>query len=55
MRKPSPSIVTRTLEPEARELPLRAPEAPPAPLPLLKHRSADRIKDALLRWLEEEM
>ena len=48
---------TGTLERETtawRDLPLTPP--PPAPAtPLPEPRAADRIKDALLRWLEEEM
>ncbi len=40
---------------ETRELPLRAPETPPLPFPLPRNRASDRIKEALLRWLEQEM
>ncbi len=55
MRKPLPSISTRTREFTPLELPLlRPPERPPrAALP--ERPPADRIKDALLRWLEEEL
>ena len=56
MRKSLPSLSTRTEEFSPRELPLRelpAPARPAAALP--ERRPADRIKDALLRWLEEEM
>ncbi len=56
MAKALPSISTRTEEFTPRELPLRmpSPEAPrPTPVPV--RRPGDRIKDALLRWLEEEM
>ena len=55
MRKPLPSMSTRTEEFTPRELPLRASaEAPPfAAAP--DRRPADRIKEALLRWLEEEL
>ena len=52
--KPQPSLSTRTEEFSPRELPLPAPSAPPtAAVP--DRRPADRIKEALLRWLEEEM
>jgi hypothetical protein len=54
MRKPMPSLSTRTQEFAPRELPLKAPDAPPPNYPP-QSRAADRIKDALLRWLEEEM
>jgi hypothetical protein len=54
MRKPLPSLSTRTEEFAPRELPLPAPAAPPPPS-LAERRPADRIKEALLRWLEEEM
>lgn len=55
MRKPLQSLSTRT-----EEVPRGAPAAPPLadrsrpelPPP---RRAADRIKDALLRWLEEEL
>lgn len=54
MRKPSPSLSTRTEQFTPRELPLPTPPAPlPAAVP--ERRPADRIKEALLRWLEEEM
>lgn len=55
MRKPAPSLATRVEEVESRELVLKAPEAPPQPLPLPRNRASDRIKEALLRWLEKEM
>ena len=55
MRKPVPSLSTRTEEFTPRELPLRDPPAPPRRAVLPERRPADRIKDALLRWLEEEM
>ncbi len=54
MRKPLPSISTRTQEFTPRELPLAKPSEPPAPA-IAERRPADRIKDALLRWLEEEL
>lgn len=54
MRKPQPSLSTRTEEFSPRELPLPAPAMPP-PAPLPVRRPADKIKDALLRWLEEEL
>jgi hypothetical protein len=50
-----PSVSTRTREFTPQELPLRVnPEAPRA-RPAPERRPADRIKDALLRWLEEEL
>ena len=56
MRKPAPSLATRVEEVEmTRELPLKAPETPPMPLPLPRNRASDRIKEALLRWFEQEM
>ncbi len=54
MRKPQPLVTTRTPEVARRELPLSAPALPP-PLVVPERRPADRIKEALLRWLEEEM
>jgi hypothetical protein len=54
MRKTLPSLSTRTEEFSPRELPLPAPSAPPPAL-VREQRPADRIKEALLRWLEEEM
>jgi hypothetical protein len=54
MRTPQPSLSTRTEEFSPRELPLPAPSAPtPAAVP--DRRPADRIREALLRWLEEEL
>jgi len=55
MRKPAPSISTRTEEFAPRELPLRAPQDPPRSTVAIEPRAADKIKDALLRWLEEEL
>ncbi len=55
MRKPMPSLSTRTEEFTPRELPLRAPADPPPPSPAPERAAADRIKEALLRWLEEEL
>ena len=54
MRKPSPSISTRTSEFTPLELPLRRPDPPPR-AELRERPPADRIKEALLRWLEEEL
>jgi hypothetical protein len=54
MRKPQRTVATRTEEIAPAELPLPAPAVPP-PAPLLERRPADRIKEALLRWLEEEL
>ncbi len=55
MRKPHPSLSTRTEEFSPRELPLPAPSAPPPTRVPVRRAAADKIKDALLRWLEEEM
>ncbi len=55
MRKPLPSISTRTQEYAPCDLPLRASDEPPRRDPPPPRRPADRIKEALLRWLEEEM
>ncbi|HET8540434.1 MAG TPA: hypothetical protein VFL83_11235 [Anaeromyxobacter sp.] len=56
MRKPSVSVSTRTREFTPRELPLlHPPKPPPARAELPERPPADRIKDALLRWLEEEL
>ncbi len=54
MRKPQPSLSTRTEEFAPRELTLPAPAAPPA-VPVFDRRPTDKIKEALLRWLEEEL
>jgi hypothetical protein len=54
MRRQAPPVSTRTQEIVRRELPLTDPPAPPPPT-VPERRPADRIKDALLRWLEEEM
>jgi hypothetical protein len=54
MRKPQPSLSTRTEEFSPRELPLPVPSTPPAAV-VPDRRPADRIKEALLRWLEEEL
>ncbi len=55
MRNPLPSLSTRPEEFSPRELPLRVPSDPPR-LPIrIERPAADRIKDALLRWLEEEL
>jgi hypothetical protein len=55
MRKTVPSLSTRTEEFAPRELPLETPSAPEHLVPRPENRTADRIKDALLRWLEEEL
>jgi hypothetical protein len=55
MRKLSVSLSTRTQEFTPRELPLEVPENPPPQTRRPPRRAADRIKEALLRWLEEEM
>ena len=55
MRKPLPSVSTRTDEFAPNDLPLRQPTDPPRRTFLPERRPADRIKDALLRWLEEDL
>ncbi len=57
MRKPTLSVTTRTREFTPRELPLLHPPrpAPPPRAELPERPPAERIKDALLRWLEEEL
>jgi hypothetical protein len=55
MRKPSVSLSTRTHEFTPRELPLEVPENPPPQSARPPRRASDRIREALLRWLEEEM
>jgi hypothetical protein len=55
MRKPLPSISTRTEEFTPRDLPLRPPSGPPPARIRPERRASDRIKEALLRWLEEEL
>ena len=57
MRRARPLAVTTTspLEAPSRGLPLADEEAPPPPNPLPEPRTADRIRDALIRWLEEDM
>ncbi len=55
MQKPLLSVSTRTREFTPRELPLRITPEAPRPNPVPERRTPDRIKDALLRWLEEEL
>ncbi len=55
MQKPSPSISTRTREFTPLELPLLRPPEPDPRAQLPVRPPSDRIKDALLRWLEEEL
>ena len=55
MRKPAVSISTRTREFTPRELPLLKPSESPPRAQLPERLPAERIKDALLRWLEEEL
>jgi hypothetical protein len=60
MRKPVPTRVATVAaarvaeDPAVPRLDLQAPSVPP-PTELRAPRPADRIKEALLRWLEEEM
>jgi hypothetical protein len=55
MRKPSPSLSTRTREFTPLELPLLRPSEPHPRAELRERPPAERIKEALLRWLEEEL
>ncbi len=55
MRKPLPSLSTRTEEFRPAELTLPEPAVPPPPAPLFDRTPSDKIKEALLRWLEEEL
>lgn len=56
MGKGQPSISTRTETFTPRELPLRAPDdAPPRPVRPPPPGAAERIRERLRRWLEEEM
>ncbi len=49
------SVTARTREFTPQELPLRVTAEQPPPRPVPERRPADRIKEALLRWLEEEL
>jgi hypothetical protein len=55
MRKPAVSISTRTREFTPRELPLLRLHEPPPPVDVRARPPAERITDAVLRWLEEEL
>jgi hypothetical protein len=55
MGKGQPSISTRTETFTPRELPLTVPETPRLPLRPPPPGPADRIRERLRRWLEEEM
>jgi hypothetical protein len=56
MRKPLPSLSTRTEAFTPRELPLTPTPEPVRRAPVLRHVDrAERIRDALRRWLEEEL
>lgn len=55
MQKPSPSVSTRTLEFTPLELSLLKPSDPRPPPEPRERAPAERIKEALLRWLEEEL
>jgi hypothetical protein len=55
MRKPQPSLFTKTREFTPRELPLQQSPDRTIPPPSREPHAAERIKEALLRWLEEEM
>jgi len=56
--RPAAAATTNSLEAPARELPLDIDVEPPrrpTPNPAPGPRAADRIREALLRWLEEDM
>jgi hypothetical protein len=58
MRRARPAAVTTAsyLDAPARELPLDIAEPRrPSPTPAPRPRTADRIREALQRWLEEDM
>jgi hypothetical protein len=55
MRKHPTSVATRLEDEDFRELPLRPSPEPHRPLPVRPRSTSDRIKDALRRWLEQEM
>jgi hypothetical protein len=55
MRQPRPSLFTKSQEFTPPELPLQQPPDRPIPTPCREPHAAERIKDALMRWLEEEM
>lgn len=55
MPKPLPSMSTRTEDFTPRDLPLRQPRDPPPRVFPPERHPAGRIKDAVLRWLEEEL
>jgi hypothetical protein len=55
MQKALLSISKRTREFTPQELPLRVTPEPPRPSAVPERRPADRIKEALRRWLEEEL
>ncbi len=54
MSKPLPSISTRTREFTPQELPLRVTPEAPRPRPPAEPRPVG-LKEAVLRWLEEEL
>ena len=56
MRKTHTSVAVRVRGQESWELPLRFSAEPPLPSPLpRRRRPSTGWKDALLRWLDEEM
>ncbi len=55
MRKPLPSLSTRTREFTPQELPLSDLSDPPRPALRPERPPASPIKDAIIRWLEEEL
>jgi hypothetical protein len=55
MRKPLPSVSTRSREFTPLELPLLGPSEAPPRTEWRDRPPSERIRDALLRWLEEEL
>lgn len=55
MRKGQPLVATRAEELMPRELPLEVPDTPPRALRPQPPGAAERIREKLRRWLEEEL
>lgn len=55
--QPAARTATSTLEVQARSIPIAPPpeQQPPPPTPQPRLRATDRIREALQRWLEEDM
>jgi hypothetical protein len=55
MKKPMPSVSTRTAEFRPRELPLFVPERESRPVPVAMSVASIRIREALRRFFEEKL